>query len=99
MQDILPAEIQWRRDKLDFAPHVIRGMLARHRALLDGILLNDADGVGAFVHAPEVNAAYRRIIENAEGADGGDVQIVWRTAVLSLWLRRLNRSPSDRAAA
>jgi asparagine synthase (glutamine-hydrolysing) len=88
MEGVLPPSVQWRPDKLDFAPHLIRGILVHHRSLLDRILVEDADGVGAFVHLPAVCAAYRRMAERAEGSEGRDVQAVWRTVVLSTWLRR-----------
>ena len=98
MQGILPPAIQWRRDKLDFSPHIIRGLLAHHAALLERIL-DDADGVGRYVELPAATAAYERVRERKEAANGADVQAVWRTAALSLWLRRLQNAPSHAVAA
>jgi asparagine synthase (glutamine-hydrolysing) len=89
MDGILPAAVQWRRDKLDFTPHLARGMLQHHRSLLDRILLDDADDIGGYVDLPAVAAAYRRMLERAKGAEHGhDVQAVWRTVALALWLRQ-----------
>jgi asparagine synthase (glutamine-hydrolysing) len=93
MEGILPPAIQWRRDKLDFSPHIIGGMLAHHRALIDEIVEHDVDGVGAYAHMPAVRAAYRRMKAAGQRASGGDAQAVWRTVALSLWLRQI-RQPS-----
>ena len=99
MQGILPDMVQWRRDKLDFAPHLIRGMLAHHGDLLEQILIADSDGIGSFVNLGAVTAAYRRILEREVVADGNDVQIVWRTVVLAFWLRQMNPSRTTAEAA
>ena len=41
MDGLLPASIQWRRDKINFGPHLADRMLACHGALLDALLLGD----------------------------------------------------------
>lgn len=99
MQGILPEKVRWRRDKLGFAPHLIRGMLLHHRSLLDNVFLRDAPPIQGYVQLPKVRAAYQRIVEKAEAADGYDVQAVWRCAVLALWLRELDTLPSPSASA
>ena len=100
MEGVLPPAVQWRTDKLNFGPHIVRGMLAYHRALIDRILSQDAEGIGEYVDLPEVTAAYRRIIERKEAVDGFDVQAVWKAVVLATWLKRLNRTPlHDHVAA
>ena len=95
MEGILPTAVQWRRDKFDFTPHLRRGMLTHHRPLLDRIVLDDADDIGGYVDLGAVAAAYRRM---AERADGLDVQAVWRTVALALWLRQ-QRGARDVPAA
>ena len=99
MEGILPPAVQWRRDKLDFAPHVIRGMLVHHRSLLDRVLLDDAHGIGGYVDLPAVAEAYRRIVEQADAADGHDVKAVSRAVTLALWLRQLKQMPFAGTAA
>lgn len=100
MEGVLPPAIQWRRDKLDFSPHLIRGMLGQHRELLDQLVIEDVAGLDGLVDMPAVVAAYQRLIKQAEAADGYDVQAVWRTAVLALWLRGIGkRMPAHRSAA
>ena len=99
MEGILPSAVQWRRDKLDFAPHLIRGMLAHHGELLEHLLVDDGEGVGSFVDLGAVTASYRRIVEREAAADGNDVQMVWRTIVLAFWLRQMNPTRTTAAAA
>lgn len=99
MEGILPPAVQWRRDKLDFGPHVIRGMRVHHAALLDRVINGDACGVGGYVDLPQVAAAYRRIVELGERADGNDVKAVSRTVGLALWFEQLGRAPARAAAA
>jgi asparagine synthase (glutamine-hydrolysing) len=97
MDGILPSAVQWRRDKFDFTPHIIRGMLAHHRSMLDDILLEDAEDVGSYVDLAAVRAAYRRVLQQVDAANGYDVHAIWRTVVLALWLRQ--RRPAPRGAA
>lgn len=89
MEGILPPEVQWRTDKLNFGPHIIRGMLVHHRELIERMLGDDAAAVGEYVDLPAIREAWRRITEKQEAADGFDVQAVWKTVVLATWLRQL----------
>jgi asparagine synthase (glutamine-hydrolysing) len=97
MKGILPEAVRWRRDKLDFGPHIIRGMLTQDRGRIER-MLGDIKTLGAFVNVDAVASAFVRIAEKREAADGHDVQAVWRTMVLSEWLNR-GRRMSDRRAA
>jgi asparagine synthase (glutamine-hydrolysing) len=99
MEGILPASIQWRRDKLDFGPHIVRGMLGANRDLLDRIIRGRDGDLGAFVDRGEAALAYERILANPGGADGRDVQAVWRTTMLALWLSREGGRSTRVAAA
>ena len=75
-------------------------MLGQHRELLDQLVIEDVAGLDGLVDMPAVVAAYQRLIKQAEAADGYDVQAVWRTAVLALWLRGIGkRMPAHRSAA
>lgn len=96
MEGILPASIQWRPDKLEFAPHIVRGMLGGDRARIEHALLADADAVGQYVSLPAVRDAYQRIADRKEAAHGRDIQAVWRAVVLSAWLKE--RSVSEPAS-
>jgi len=88
MQGVLPPDIQWRRDKFDFTPHLIQGMLRHNRDGMERLFRVDPAGVGRFVNLLEVEHAYRRLLTLKEAASGFDMQAVWRTVVLSRWLER-----------
>jgi asparagine synthase (glutamine-hydrolysing) len=97
MEGILPEAIQWRRDKFDLTPHLIRGMLAHHRSMLEDVLLKDAENIAEYVDLRAVTDAYRWILNEPESANCWDFQPVWRTVVLALWLRqrRARRTSND----
>jgi hypothetical protein len=67
MDSILPAAVQWRRDKFDFTPHLARGMLAHHRSLLDSVLSEDTGDIGRYV---DLGAVRRRIGGWRRGGSG-----------------------------
>ncbi|MGX5841780.1 lasso peptide isopeptide bond-forming cyclase [Mesorhizobium sp. ArgA1] len=89
MEGILPPAVQWRRDKIDFTSNLVKGMLGNHRDLLDKVLVSDAALIAPYVNLPEVTAAYGRISRQPEAATLPDVQYVWRSIALSLWLRQV----------
>ena len=89
MEGILPPPVQWRRDKIDFKSNLVRGMLGNHRDLLDRVLVSDASLIAPYVNLPEVTAAYARISRQPAEATLPDVQYVWRSIALSLWLRQV----------
>lgn len=96
MEGTLPAQVQWRRDKVDFKANLVRGLLRHHRPLLDTVLVRDADGIGEYINLREVAAACERMAISPETARGDEVQFIWRAISLALWLRE--RLPSDMAA-
>jgi asparagine synthase (glutamine-hydrolysing) len=98
MEGILPKQVQWRKDKLNFLPHLVEGMLAHHRSMLDHILLEDAEDMRGYVDLEAVVAAYRRMVQKPEAASYADVHAVWRTVVLALWLRQRRAVPTDAVA-
>ncbi|TPI48798.1 lasso peptide isopeptide bond-forming cyclase [Mesorhizobium sp. B2-9-1] len=94
MQGILPPAVQWRRDKIDFTANLVKGMLGNHRELLDRLLIADGERIAPYVNLPEVNAVYERLLSQPEQATLPDVQHVWRSVSLSLWLRQVQGSPA-----
>ncbi|ESX17372.1 lasso peptide isopeptide bond-forming cyclase [Mesorhizobium sp. LSJC264A00] len=95
MEGILPPAVQWRRDKIDFTSNLVKGMLGNHRDLLDKVLVKDAARIAPYVNLPEVTAAYGRISSQPEAATLPDVQYVWRSIALSLWLRQVQQRGSQ----
>jgi asparagine synthase (glutamine-hydrolysing) len=94
MQGVLPPAVQWRRDKIDFTANLVKGMLGNHRELLDRLLISDSERIAPYVNLPEVNAVYARLLSQPEQATLPDVQHVWRSVSLSLWLRQVQGSPA-----
>ena len=97
MEGVLPPSIQWRRDKLDFSAHIIRGMLGPDKALLDEIIQGDAAEMGSYVNLDLLRAAYRRMQAQGEGTHGSDMQLVWRAVAFGVWLRKIRREGLDLA--
>ncbi|CDX26556.1 Asparagine synthase [Mesorhizobium sp. ORS 3324] len=89
MEGVLPPAVQWRRDKIDFTANLVKGMLRNHRDLLDRLLVSDGDRIAPYVNLGEVNAAYARLLNKPDQAAPLDVQYVWRSISLSLWLRQV----------
>ncbi|WP_192251126.1 lasso peptide isopeptide bond-forming cyclase [Mesorhizobium silamurunense] len=94
MEGVLPPAVQWRRDKIDFTASLVKGMIVNHRDLLDRLLVSDSDLIAPYVNLPEVNAVYARMLRRPEQATLPDVQHIWRSASLSLWLRQVQRDGS-----
>ena len=94
MEGVLPAAVQWRRDKIDFTANLVNGMLRNHRDLLEQVLVSEAGRIAPYVNLPEVSAAYARLQRRPDQAAPLDVQYVWRSVSLSLWLRQLQHSGS-----
>jgi asparagine synthase (glutamine-hydrolysing) len=87
MEGVMPSKVQWRRDKLDFAPHVVLDMLNAHGALLEDIVVADTHDIGGYVDLAGARSALERLREKREAAEGHDVQFVWRTVAFALWLK------------
>jgi asparagine synthase (glutamine-hydrolysing) len=89
MEGVLPPVIQWRRDKLDFAPHLATGMVDRHHELIEAVLNGGGAEIAPYVNLVQVRAAFERLIRLRDRSDGADIQAVWRAVSLALWLRTL----------
>ena len=75
---------------LQFADQLLRN----HRDLLEQLLVSDANRIAPYVNLPHVSAAYARLLRQPDQAAPLDVQYVWRSASLSLWLRQLQHGGS-----
>jgi asparagine synthase (glutamine-hydrolysing) len=56
---------------------------------VDDLLETDGMRIAPFVELAAVKAAYRRLVENPAEAAMDDIQSVWRSVALSLWLRQI----------
>jgi hypothetical protein len=89
MEGILPPAVQWRRAKVDFKASLSAGIARFHQPLVDDLLETDGMRIAPFVELAAVKAAYRRLAENPAEAAMDDIQSVWRSVALSLWLRQI----------
>lgn len=93
MEGILPPMIQWRRDKLDFTPHVVIDLLDRHGGLLDEVIVSDAQDMGQFIDLAGAREALERLRRERERASGLDFQLVWRSVAFAVWLKSERARP------
>lgn len=91
MEGILPPAVQWRRDKIDFKSNLVEGIMNNHRPLLDRVLGPDSERIAPYVNLAAVTAAYGRLSNDPAGARLDDIQQIWRSVTLSLWLRQVER--------
>jgi asparagine synthase (glutamine-hydrolysing) len=86
MQDILPPQVQWRRDKIDFSPELRLGLVRHHGAELDA-LSGDRFGVSRFLHMDQIRGVVGRLRADPSRLDAGELFVLWRALFLSLWLQ------------
>jgi asparagine synthase (glutamine-hydrolysing) len=86
MQDVLPAKVQWRRDKIDFGPEMRLGLIKHHAGILADLTRGDSP-IAAYVDTIRLRAAIDRLIAQPMALEAGELFIIWRCVFLSLWLR------------
>jgi len=84
MEGILPQEVQWRPGKANFTPSLERGLLAYERERLEQVILKNPEVFEAYVDVTATRQAYKRLVSDSASED--DVNSLWRTVFLSLWL-------------
>ncbi|MGE3267916.1 MAG: asparagine synthase-related protein, partial [Chloroflexota bacterium] len=96
LSGILPPEIQWRTDKTDFSPAIVRGLLTYERRQLDHLVMGDLADLEPYVDLPSLRLRYQRFISASTAGKPdmhGDLHTCWRAIALALWLRS---RPADR---
>ena len=83
--DDLPEAIRWRRDKHDFSPVIVRGMLASPAASR-ARFKRAREALSAYVDLDRVEAARSRLEDGTIGHMGADAQALWRTTALAEWI-------------
>jgi asparagine synthase (glutamine-hydrolysing) len=86
MEGVLPAQVQWRRDKVDFKSSLAIGMVKHHRGMIDATLGRNADRIAGYINVQNVRAAFERLEAAPASVGMEDLQHVWRSVVLSTWL-------------
>jgi asparagine synthase (glutamine-hydrolysing) len=83
--NILPAEVQWRKNKSNLGPNFERGLLAYERERLEEVILKDSGTIEKYVDLDFLRKAYSRF---ASGRAGDDALTIWKAVSLSVWLNR-----------
>ena len=97
MEGILPREIQWRRDKLDFTPHLLARLVGADRPIVEDVLASGA--LAGYVKDDVLASTWARLTADPPTVGGAEIQALWRATALGLWLAELRRRPHQQKAA
>lgn len=86
MAGIVPSSVLRRRDKMDFTVHLARGLVRHHHARILDLLASPSSVLAPFVDLARARAVYAVIAADPDAAQGRAVQMIWRAAVLGIWL-------------
>ena len=86
MEGILPPEVQWRRDKVDFTAELSGGLARHHRDLLAEAAADGA-GIGRYVDLTRLRRLVGDLVERPGTVRGFDLFAIWRSLFLMLWLK------------
>jgi len=92
LANILPEKVQWRRDKADMTPNLLRGMLTIDRQLLDQVIFQKITCFEQYINIDFLHQAYQRFTSGKPVSDF-DLMTVWRATILSLWLHHTQVKP------
>jgi asparagine synthase (glutamine-hydrolysing) len=87
MADILPVQVQWRRDKMNFFPNFSRGLLTFEQKRLDELILNGSGVIEEYVDITALREVYARFVSRESQEKPQDVFAIWKAVSLALWLR------------
>ncbi len=86
MVSVLPRSILRRTDKFDFTGTLASAMHEHNDDIIRDALADANGRLGAMIDLPRVRSAYKRVSAAPARAMGSDVQAVWRTTALSIWI-------------
>ncbi|AFZ15084.1 asparagine synthase [Crinalium epipsammum PCC 9333] len=87
MTAILPAKVQWRRDKSNFLPNLCHGLLNRDRECLNDLILGDPNSLEKYVNITALHEIYHQFISQKSLAAPQDIYTIWKVTSLTLWLQ------------
>ena len=83
----LPPSVRWRRDKLDFTPHLALGLAETRRVYLQGVVdLPSNHELWTFFDREAVRACWFNLLRRREKTFGPNVRALWRVGALAAWL-------------
>lgn len=87
MEDILPADVQWRTDKSNIGASLKVNLLKYGAREMEDAFVNDASPLKEYVDVEMLNAAYQDYKSNPLGQDS-IVLLMLRSAYVSSWLKQ-----------
>jgi asparagine synthase (glutamine-hydrolysing) len=82
---IVPEEIRWRYSKANFHPFFTGGMWRFSRPLLKELILGKSADLAPYLDPARLHALYQRYV-SGEFCSTGEVEIIYRSAILSKWI-------------
>ncbi len=89
MAGIVPAEVQWRRNKGNLSPNFHRRLLDFERELLERVVLRDSHELASYLDPAAMRAVYRKY-EKTHARSGGESLQLFAAVNLALWLRSMS---------
>lgn len=86
MEGILPAEVQWRQDKANFAFSLAQGLYKYEKERFRYIVRDKAHLIENFVDLSLIQESYDRFVAN--NATDTDINALHKTVVLGSWLEK-----------
>ncbi len=95
MEGLLPAEVAWRRSKVDFAPNLRHALTSLQREQTEELVIDRRlDAAADFVDVDRVTDAWTRLQSRSGEQWRRDLFTLWKALSLSLWLGAREASPS-----
>jgi asparagine synthase (glutamine-hydrolysing) len=89
MQNILPVEVQWRTNKMDFTPNFSHNLLLRERKYLDNLIFQNSVTIDKYVDIEALQKFYQRLISEKDLQTSHNMFSIWQFVCLKLWLRSI----------
>jgi asparagine synthase (glutamine-hydrolysing) len=91
MEDILPAEVQWRGGKTNYSPSFEQGLLTYDRERIEEVVFKNPGILGEYININMLREAYREFASRK--ATGTKILPFWKAVSLALWLQRADLRP------
>lgn len=99
MVNILPEEVRWRPDKINFSPNLVHGLLTYERERLDTLVHDELACIADYLNVDVVRESYRRFLSQGSEADPANVFAIWNIVALAIWHQRANVTTQEPLAS
>jgi asparagine synthase (glutamine-hydrolysing) len=91
MEEILPAEVQWRGGKTNYSSSFEQGLLTYDRECIEDVIFKNPGILGEYINLNMLREAYREFASRK--ATGTKILPFWKAVSLALWLQRADLRP------